>query len=53
MAGAWCADDVCEGCVFDGLVLGGQAPVVLELVFPPGRKPELFGEEIGMFADPV
>ena len=53
MAGAWCADDVREGGVFDGLIFGGEASIVLELVFPPGRNLELFGEQIGVFTDPV
>ena len=53
VAGAWCADDVCEGGVLDVLILGGQPAVVLELVLPPGRDVELLQEEVGVFADPV
>ena len=34
--GAWSSYDVGEGGVFDGLVLGGEASVVLALVLAPG-----------------
>src|SRR3954451_14372839 len=51
--GAGCSDDVGEGSVLDGLVLGGQASVVLALVLLPGRYLELFQEEVRAFPDPV
>ena len=47
------ADDVGEGRVFDGLVSGGEASVVLALVFAPGRYLQLFHEQVGAFPDPV
>jgi hypothetical protein len=40
--GAWSSDDVGEGGVFDSLVLGGEASVVLTLVFAPAGHLELF-----------
>ena len=42
MLGAWSSNDVGEGGVLDGLVLGGEASVVLALVFAPGGHLELF-----------
>jgi hypothetical protein len=45
VAGARRADDVREGGVLDGLILGGEPPVVLELVLPPGRDVELLQED--------
>jgi hypothetical protein len=47
------SDDVGEGRVFDGLVLGGEASVVLALVFAPGGHLELFAEEVRAFPDLV
>lgn len=37
MLGARCSYDVGEGGVFNGLILGGEASVMLALVFPPFR----------------
>jgi hypothetical protein len=49
--GASSSNDVGERGVFDGLVLGGEASVVLALVFAPGGHLELFQEEIWALPD--
>ena len=42
----WRADDVGEGGLLDGLVLGGEASVVLALVFLPAGDLELLDEQV-------
>lgn len=42
MLGARCSYDVGEGGVFDGLILGGEASIMLPLVFAPGGHLGLF-----------
>ena len=50
--GARSSHDVREGRVFDGLVLGGEASVVLALVLLPGRHLELLQEQVRVVPRP-
>ena len=47
------ADDVGEGGVLDGLVLGGESPLVLAPVLLPARHFELFDVQVWVLTDPV
>jgi len=51
--GLRCTDDVGEGAFLDGLVFGGEAFVVLALVFVPAGDLELFDVLVRDFPDAV